>query len=161
MQPLPITVRRSIELIGIFVLGYLIINGREIIMPLIMAFFISIVMLPVYRFLRNRRLGEVLSISLSLLLIVVFVGLLVWFFSSQISRLVADFPQIRENVMLHLHSLSDWINAKTNFSTKNQLNLFNEQSNRLLTYAGGLLSGAAASVTSIFIFVGLLPIYIS
>jgi predicted PurR-regulated permease PerM len=160
MQPLPMTVRRSIELLGVFLLGYLIISGREIIMPLVMAFFIAIVMLPFFRFLRNRRVPEVLAIALSLLMLVVLVGLLVWFFSSQISRLVADFPQIRENVMLHLNSLSAWINSKTNFSTKNQLDLFNEQSNRLLNYAGGLLSGAAASVTSIFIFVGLLPIYI-
>ena len=160
MQPLPLTVRRSIELLGVFLLGYLIISGREIIMPLVMAFFIAIVMLPFFRFLRNRRVPEVLSIALSLLMLVILVGLLVWFFSAQISRLVADFPQIRENVMLHLNSLSAWINEKTNFSTKSQLDLFNEQSNRLLTYAGGFLSGAAASVTSIFIFVGLLPIYI-
>ena len=160
MQALPITVRRAIELVGIFVLGYLIYHGRELLMPLIMAFFIAIVMLPVYRFLRNRRLGEVLSISLSLLLIIIFVGLLVWFFSAQMSRLIADFPQIRENVLLHLNSLSAWINKKTNFSTQNQVALINEQSTRLLNYAGGLLSGAAASITSILIFVGLLPIYV-
>jgi predicted PurR-regulated permease PerM len=110
MQPMPITVRRSIELVGVFVLGYLIISGREIIMPLVMAFFIAIVMLPFYRFLRNRRFPEVLSIALSLLMLVVLVGLLIWFFSSQIARLVSDFPQIRENVMLHLNSLSAWIN---------------------------------------------------
>ena len=160
MQGMPITVRRSIELVGLFVLGYLIVAGRELLMPLVMAFFIAIVLLPFYRLLRNRRVPEVLSIALSLLLLVIIVGLLIWFFSSQISRLVADFPQIRENVMLHLNSLSAWINSKTAFSTKNQLDLINEQSNRLLNYAGGLLTGAAASITSIFIFIGLLPIYI-
>lgn len=160
MQGMPITVRRSIELVGIFILGYLIVVGREIIMPLVMAFFIAIVLLPIFRFFRNRRFPEILSIALSLLVLVVIAGLLVWFFTSQITRLVSDFPQIRENVMLHLNSLSDWINEKTNFSTKNQLALLNEQSARLLNYAGGMLSGAAASVTSIFIFIGLLPIYI-
>lgn len=160
MQGLPLTVRRSIELLGVFLLGYLVVTGREILMPLVMAFFIAIVLQPLFRFLRNRRLPEVLSIALSLLALVILVGLLVWFFSAQISRLVADFPQIKENVMLHLNSLSSWINAKTNFSTKNQLDLINEQSARLLNYAGGLMSGTVASITSIFIFIGLLPIYI-
>jgi predicted PurR-regulated permease PerM len=62
--------------------------------------------------------------------------------------------------MLHLNSLSSWINTKANFSTEKQLQLINEQSNNLLNNAGGMLTGAAASLSSIFIFVGLLPIYI-
>jgi len=82
MQDLPLTVRRSIELLGVFLLGYLVFTGREILMPLVMAFFIAIVLQPFYRFLRNRRLPEVLSISLSLLVLVILVGALLWFFSA-------------------------------------------------------------------------------
>jgi predicted PurR-regulated permease PerM len=160
MKEMPITVRRSIELIGLFVLGYLIIVGKDVIAPILMAFFISIVLLPVYRFFRKKRFPEALSISLSVLLLVIFVGLLIWFFSSQISRLVADFPQIKKNVQIHLNSISAWISDKANFSTKKQVDLINDQSDKLLTYAGNIMSGAAASLTGIFIFVGLLPIYI-
>jgi predicted PurR-regulated permease PerM len=157
---MPITVRRSIELIGLFFLGSIIVTGSGIITPLVMAFFLSILLLPVYRFLRKRKIPEILSISLVILLLFVVVGAIVWFFSSQISRLVVDFPQIKENVMVHLNSLSAWINEKANFSTEKQVQLINEQSNKLLNYAGGMLGGAAASLSSIFIFVGLLPIYI-
>lgn len=160
MQGLPVTVRRSLELIGIYFLGVIIFVGKGIIMPLLTAFFISILLLPSYRFLKKRRLPDILAISLSLLILVIVVALLIWFFSSQVTRLIQDFPQIRENVMKHLQSLSLWINEKTNFSTERQLQLINEQSNKLLNYAGGLLGGAAASLTSIFIFFGLLPIYI-
>ncbi len=160
MQGMPLTVKRSIELVGLFVLGYLLVAGREIVMPLLMAFFISIVLLPTYRFFMNRKLPEVLAIALSLLMLLLIVALLGWFFSAQISRLVADFPQIKENVTIHLNSLSAWVNAKTNYTTERQIQIINEQSNKLLNYAGGLLTGAAASVTSILIFVGLLPIYI-
>lgn len=134
--------------------------GNQIITPLLLAFFISLVLLPVFRFLRAKGFSEVLAVSCSLLLLVVIVVLLGWFFSSQISRLVADFPQIKENVTVHLNALSAWINEKTDFSTERQLQILNEQSNKLLNYAGNLLGGAAASLTSIFILVGLLPIYI-
>ena len=88
----------------------------------------------------------------------VFVVLVGWFFSSQVGRLIADFPQIKSNVQGHLNSLSTWINEKTHFSTERQLQILNEQSEKLLNYAGGMLGGAAASLTSIFILVGLLPI---
>ncbi|MBD0368350.1 MAG: AI-2E family transporter, partial [Flavisolibacter sp.] len=119
-----------------------------------------IVLLPVYRFFRRHKFPETLSIALSVLLLFVILGSVVWFFSSQISRLVADFPQIKENVLVHLHTLSNWVNEKTNFSTERQMSIVNEQSSKMLNSAGNILGGAAASLTSIFIFVGLLPIYI-
>ncbi|HZF66386.1 MAG TPA: AI-2E family transporter [Chitinophagaceae bacterium] len=160
MQPMPITIRRAIEITGLYFLGAIIVVGQNIIAPLLMAFFISIVLLPIYRFLRRKKLPEIVSILISLLALIAMMVLLIWFFSSQLSRLIADFPQIKKNLTLHLNALSSWINQKTNFSTQRQIALINEQSNELLNYAGSMLGGAAASVGSIFIFVGLLPIYI-
>ena len=159
-QAMPLTVRRAIELIGLFTLGTIIVAGRGIITPIVMAFFLSIVLLPIYRFLRKKKIPEVLSIALVILVLFIAVGGVIWFFSNQISRLVSDFPQIKKNVMSHLDTISAWINEKTDFSTEKQVQLINEQSNKLLDSAGGMLGGAAASLSSIFIFVGLLPIYI-
>lgn len=160
MSTLPLTVRRAIELMGVYFLGMIILVGKDVINPLVMAFFFSIMLLPVYRWLRRRRVPETLSIFLALLLLIVIVALIVWFFSSQISRLVADFPQIKANVNAHLASLSSWLDAKTGLSTERQTQLIADQNDKVLNYAGGMLGGAASSVTGILIFVGLLPIYI-
>jgi predicted PurR-regulated permease PerM len=160
MKELPLTVRRSIELIGICLLGALISIGNDIIMPVLMAFFLSIVLLPIYRLLRAWKFPEVLSILLPILLGAVFIGGVVWFFSVQISILANDFPQIQKNINYHLNNLSDWINYKTEFSTQEQIKFLNEQSNKLLINAGNIIGGAAGSITSAFIFIGLVPIYI-
>jgi len=160
MNDLPVTVKRSIELMGLFLIGVLIIVGKGVIAPLLMAFFISILLIPVFRFFRRLKLPEALAIALCLLTVIIVIGLLVWFLSSQVSILLNDFPEIKKNVLLHLQTLSEWVNRKTNFSTERQVTLINEQSNKLLNYAGGMLSGAAASLTSILIFFGLLPIYL-
>jgi predicted PurR-regulated permease PerM len=160
MHNMPITVKRAIELIGLFVLGLVIIYAEQIIMPLIMAFFISIVLLPAYRWLRRKKLPETLAIVLSILLFALIIAGVVWFFSSQVSTLITDFPEIKKNVTIHLNSLSKWIDEKTDVSTKQQVDFLNNQSENLLNSAGGMLSGAALSLTSIFIFVGLLPIYV-
>jgi predicted PurR-regulated permease PerM len=160
MKELPLTVRRSIELIGICLLGALISFGSGIIMPVLMAFFLSIVLLPTYRFLRNKRVPEALAIFLPILLGAIFIGSMVWFFSAQISILAADFPQIQKNISFHLNNLSYWINSKTDFSTQEQIKFLNDQSNKLLVNAGNIIGGAAGSITSGFIFIGLVPIYI-
>ena len=157
---LPLTVRRSIELLGLYLIGALIVVGKNIIMPVLMAFFISIMLLPVYRLLKKKKFPESLAIFLSILLVAVIAAGLVWFFSSQIKGLVADFPEIQNNVSLHLTALSNWINSISDFSTEEQLRFLNEQNAKLLNYAGSMLTGAATSVTGALVFIGLLPIYI-
>lgn len=160
MRELPLTVRRSIELLGLMLLGYLLIIGKDIIMPVLMAFFISIMLLPVYNFFKRRRLPEAISIFLPILLLAVGIGLIVWFFSSQVSDLIADFPQIKKNVTKHLNSLSGWITSITHYSTKQQTRFIDLQANKLLNLGGGLLTGAFGSVSSTLVFIALVPIYI-
>ncbi|WP_018613803.1 AI-2E family transporter [Segetibacter koreensis] len=160
MKELPVSVRRSIELIGLYTCGLIIVEGNGIIAPIVMAFLISIVIFPVYSFFIRKKFPESLSIAISLILLLAIVGGIIWFFSTQISALIDDFPVIKDNVTVHLNSLSEWINRKTNFSTERQLAFINDQSKKLLNYAGGILGGAATSVTSVFVFVGLIPIYV-
>ncbi|RYZ45532.1 MAG: AI-2E family transporter, partial [Chitinophagaceae bacterium] len=57
--------------------------------PLVMAFFLSIILLPIYRKLRKHKVPEGLSIFLAILLLLILLALVIWFFSSQISNLVA------------------------------------------------------------------------
>jgi len=59
-----------------------------------------------------------------------------------------------------LNSLSQWIGKISNYSTTEQVKFINDKSNDLLGMAGKAASGAAVTLSSLFIFVGLLPIYI-
>ena len=160
MNNLPLTVKRSIELLGLVLIIVIIVVGRDIIMPIIMAFFISIVLLPVYRFLKRFKIPEALSIVMPIMLLVIILAGIVWFFSAQVSSLVADFPRIKHNVSIHLKSLSDWISGISNYSTTEQVAFINKNTNDLVSFAGKTASGAALTLSSLFIFVGLLPIYI-
>ncbi len=160
MNEMPITVKRSLELLGLVLVGALFVIASDIIMPVIMAFFISIMLVPIYRFLRKHKFPEVFAIMLPILLVAIFVGLIGWFFSAQIANLVNDFPEIKKNVSLHLHRLSEWISSISHYSSKEQLDFISKKSNDLLAMAGNLASGAALTLSSVFVFVGLLPIYI-
>ena len=160
MKELPITVKRSVELLGLFLLGTILVRGSGIIMPILMAFFISLVLQPLTQFFVRKKVPEALSIFISILLLFLFIALLIWFFSSQIGNLISDFPQIKKNVAVHLNSISNWINSISDYSTKEQVDIINKQSNKLLGMAGTLLGGAAGSLSSVLVFLGLIPIYI-
>lgn len=157
---LPLTVKRSIELLGLMAIVAVMVIGRDIIMPMLMAFFISIMLLPVYRFLKRKKIPESLSIILSILLVALFVALIVWFFSNQIGILVKDFPQIKANVTQHINSLSDWISRITHYDDKQQKAFIQTKSDDLMNMGTSLAGGAAVTLSGIFVFIGLLPIYI-
>src|SRR5690606_40201877 len=106
MEKMPITVKRSLELLGLLLIGVVIVVGNQIIMPLLMAFFISIVLLPVNQFFIRMKLPEPLAIFISILLLAILLAGVVWFFSSHVSALIADFPLLQKNVTLHLNALS-------------------------------------------------------
>jgi predicted PurR-regulated permease PerM len=159
MKELPLTVRRSIELIGLCLCIAVLAIANEIIMPVIMAFFISILLLPVYRFLRRFKVPEPLAIILPILLIFIALAGIVWFFSAQIGILVQDFPEIKANVAKHLQALQEWISSFTDISIGKQKKFITEKSDDLLNMAGKAASGAAVTLTSVFVFVGLIPIY--
>jgi len=156
----PVTVKRSVELLGLCLAGLIIITGSHILMPLLLAFFLSIVLLPVYRFLTKIRFPEVLAITLALLLLMIITGGILWFVSSQFTSLIDDFPAIQKNVLMHLERLGDWVTRQTNFSAENQVQFVKDQSAKLLNSTGAILGTAASSVSSMLIFFGLIPIYI-
>jgi len=160
MSTLPVTVRRAIELMGLYFLGMIIIVGKDVITPIVMAFFLSLMLLPIHRFFTQRKIPETLSIFISILALIIVIGLLIWFFSSQLSHLVSDFPQIKQNIQGHIDELGKWIEVKTGFSTAQQTKLINEQNDKVMNYAGSALGGAASSISGILVFIGLLPIYI-
>lgn len=160
MQQLPITVKRSLELLGLCLIVVVISLGHTIVMPVLMAFFVSIMLLPIFRFLRRKKIPEIAAIILPLLLIFIFIGLIGWFFTVQIGGLVSDFPEIKKNVTLHINDLSDWIQRVSNYSNVEQKNFIQKQSDELLNVAGKAAGGFALGLTGSFVFLGLLPIYI-
>ncbi|MEO5978750.1 MAG: AI-2E family transporter [Chryseolinea sp.] len=160
MKHLPITIQRSIELMGLVLIGTVIIVANTIIMPLLMSFFLSLLLMPVFRFFRKFKLPEAIAIFLPIFFLTAIIILVAWLFSSQVAILLKDIPQITQNVTRHLDNFSLWISNSFGFSATDQLKFITVQSNKLFNSAGSVLRGTAGPLTSTIVFFALLPIYI-
>jgi predicted PurR-regulated permease PerM len=160
MNEMPITVRRSLEALGLLAVCLLIIYGRDVVMPLMMAFFISLLILPIFRWLNNHRIPEILAIVGSIIVFLLIVAGIGFFLSYQIAQLLKDLDTIQTNLMLHWNKVSDWLNAKLHFSADQQLSMVKKQLGGLGGSIASYLQGAAVTLTGILVFVGLIPIYI-
>src|ERR1043165_7994176 len=115
MRGMPITVRRSIELLGICLVGLVIVTGQAVIMPLLMAFFISLLLLPIMRWLQRRKIPEIAAIVMCIGALFLAVAGIIAFLSFQIGGFLSDFDSIQKNLTLHWNNLSEWISNKTHF----------------------------------------------
>jgi predicted PurR-regulated permease PerM len=160
MNELPVTVRRSIELLGIFAVGFIIAAGRNIIMPLLLAVFLSILVLPVFRLFRRSGAPEVPAIIISMIAMSLVAGGVGWLLYRQASSLLQDMPVISGNVTRLLDRVSIWVSKVFGYSADEQLKIIDQNSSRLLTIAGAAAKQLASSLSSWFVFFGLLPVYI-
>lgn len=160
MNNLPITVRRSIEVLGLLAVFVLISQGKDVLMPIILAAFLSLLLLPVYRWLRARGIPNFFAILIAVLLLLVVIAAVGIFLSSQVAALLNDIPAMKTNLTAHWRTISTWIESKWDVSVSKQLDIINDQLGHIGDNLSGVLQNAVLSVTNIFIFVGLVPIYI-
>ncbi len=160
MQEIPLSIKRSIELLGLCAVFALVYLGQDIVTPLLLAFLISILLMPVFGFFRRLRFPEALAIVTSIIIAALAVLLIVGFFSFQVGRLVSDWPELEKNLTAHWTTLSNWIADKTQLSTREQMAMLQKQSKGMANNMGTYLGSAFSSLGGAFIFFGLLPIYI-
>ena len=159
IQQLPLTVKRSIELLGLVLLGFVIVQFQDVIMPILMALVASIALLPIYRFLIRKKIPNSIAISLTLLLMIVVLVVIVVLISAQLAPLIENFAIIKKNVVNHINVISNWLSNKTGISTVEQTQIIQKQTNSFIDSAGDYLNNAMGSVSSALVFFGLFPIY--
>lgn len=160
MNTVPLTIKRSIELLGLCAIFGIMSVAANVITPLLIAFFVSILLMPVFGFFRRLRFPEILAIVSSIGIAAIVIGGIVAFFSFQVSDLVSDIPQLKKNSTAHWQTLSKWISSKTHYSRSEQLEAIQTQAGNLTDNVGAYFQTVFSSLTSAFIFLGLLPIYI-
>ncbi|GAA4463385.1 AI-2E family transporter [Nemorincola caseinilytica] len=160
MKEMPLTVRRSIEALGICAAGAIVVLGQSVIMPLLMAFFISLLLLPVLRWFTARKVPEIIAICLCILLFVVVIAGIATLLSIQIAGFLSDLDTIRKNLTLHWNKLSTWISTHAHVSVTQQMAMIKKQGAGLGNNVSGYFSTAFASLSNIFVFLGLIPIYV-
>ena len=160
MKEMSITVRRSIELLGLCAVGVIIVTGQAVIMPLLMAFFIAILLLPLFRFFRKIHIPEVIAIVLCIATLFVVIGGIITLLSSQIAVLVNDIDPIKKNITIHWNNISAWISTKLHYTAGEQLVMLRKQGENMGENVAGYFRNFFVSLSGVFVFLGLLPIYI-
>jgi len=155
----PFYVKLSLNLISLSILAVVLILGSNIIVPIFFAILLANLLLPVTRFLAARKFNHTLSILLPVALSVILGVGVIYLMSIQVLHFMDDVPALKERVNEVSDSLQRWIKESTNIPVRRQNQYLNETVDDLKERAPQLVGKTFVSVTSVLIYVVLLPLY--
>lgn len=135
---------------------------REIVIPLLFAAFLAIVLLPVVKWLEDRRIGTTFAILIVLIVSIVVIGLLIWLVINQIIGLVNDLPNLQSKFMNFIMNASQMMEDKLNIAADDQNRMLADAMKTVSTYLGDILlstTNAISTLVQIPIYIFLFLIY--
>ena len=147
-------------LVILVLLGYLVIEGKELLSPLIFSCLFSILLLPLAGFMERRlRFKRGLASILSVLMLLGTVSLIVYVIAVQLSSLSDDWPQFKMQLNSSFTNLQHWVSDTFHIKVSKQLAYANTAMGKLLDSGTTVLGGTILSLSSFLLFLVFTFIY--
>ncbi|MFD0750046.1 AI-2E family transporter [Mucilaginibacter calamicampi] len=160
----PFYERLALILIGFVVLGYLIVQGKELLDPLMFGFLFAILLLPLSNFFERKwRMPRSVSSFLSVILLVGMVTAILYLIGAQISRLTADWPMLKNQLTQSIDDLSHWIEGRLQINLESQKTLVDDTAKKLISSGSQVITttfGAVSSLVLFYVFIMIFTFFI-
>ena len=149
----PFYERLALVLIGFCILGYLVIVAKELLDPLMFGFLFAVLLLPLADFLEKKlRLPRSASSFVSILLMVGFIGGILYLVGSQISNLASDWPMLKKQVDQSVEGLQLWVQNAFHIDTTKQMTYVDNTARKIMASGGAVLGTTFGAISSLMLF---------
>lgn len=154
-QTYPFYVKLSCILISIVILGFLAIIGEQILIPMVLGLLISILLMPLSRFMEKRlRFPRSLSSILASLLALAIIGGVIYVLSLQVAKLANDWPSFQKQFTDLIDDLQGWISRTFGVRRKDQLLYLNDTAKKSISTGTAILERALKSIGYVLMLTG-------
>jgi putative permease len=140
-------------LVVLIAIGYLVIQGKQILSPLIFSCLFSILLLPIASFM-EKKLGfrRGLAAIVSVLLLLIFVAAIIYFIAIQMRDMADDWPQFKVQLNSSIASIQHWIAIRFHVNSTKQLAFLKSAGEKFLDSGTVVLGITIVSLSSIILF---------
>ncbi len=159
-KSLPFYHKLASVLVSLIAIGYLVIEGKELLSPLIFSCLFSILLLPLAAFMEKKlRFRRGLASILSVLLLLAAVATVVYIVGVQMSNLADDWPQFKMQLNNSLSDIQHWIASKYHINASKQLTYVKSATNNVLATGTAVVGVTIVSLSSLLLFLVFTFIY--
>ena len=155
----PFLNKLALVLFCIIALGYILYVGQEVIIPIALSIALAILLLPMNTFLERHRISRVISIIISIFASLLIIAGIIYFFSREIAKFIADIPRIKGQLQHHLFTVQKWVYTQFHLTNSEQTQYFNKATAEIQDNKGGFIGATFLTITNSIMFLVFLPIY--
>jgi predicted PurR-regulated permease PerM len=150
---IPFYIKLAAVLFSLIALGFIVIVAKEILAPLIFSCLFSILLLPVAAFFELKlRLPRSAASMVAVVLLLSFIGLLIYFIGTQLADLFKEWPQFQAQIKNSLWEFRGWVQDNFHITRGKQLRVANEATSKVLAPDTAAVGATVLSVSGILLF---------
>lgn len=150
LSSVPFIIKLACVLISVISLVYISIIGKSILVPFIIGFLISMLLLPVANFQeRKLKFPRIVSSLTSPILFVIAVLGIGYLIGTQIVKFTDDIPEFQQQVEQLFHKGTDFVNDKFGVSEAEQIQYINKNAESTIKKGSEMVGGVLLSFTGI------------
>jgi predicted PurR-regulated permease PerM len=156
----PFYIKLAAVLFSLIAIGFIVIMAKEILAPLIFSCLFSILLLPVAAFFEYKlRLPRSAASMAAVVLLLTFIGVLIYVIGSQIADLFKEWPQFQAQIKNSLWEFRGWVQENFHIARGKQLQVANEATSKVLAPDTAAVGATVLSVSAILLFLVFTFIY--
>lgn len=153
---IPLHARWAFTLFTLIALGFLIIEGKQILCPLVFAMLFSLLLLPASQFFEDRfRFHRSVASMMSVFLMLCLIAGVLYLVGSQLSDLLDDWPQLKSQLTNSFNNLLNYVRVNFHVTTRQQNSIVNSAASKISDGGTGTTSAIGVTVltaSSILLF---------
>src|SRR5690606_2837397 len=138
----------------------ILVYAKPFLVPIAFAAVLSMVLLPVTKWLQRKGINKVVSILLSVFTLVAFFALLIFFISFQVSSIAGDATKLEEQLTGKYHQVQKYVSEQLNISPEKQEQMIKQQQSSSSGQMGVKIAGFLGGLGSFMANTLLVLVYI-
>ena len=155
LKKYPFYIKSTVVLLGLTLFVYAMFSLKEILIPIAFSLMLAILLNPLCNWFVKKRTPRVLSIILSLLTAIFFVGGIAYFLSSQIAGFSDELPLLKKKITELFAQLQTTIDQRLNINLQKQNEWIGSAGTSMQPFIGQTLGTVVSSLALVI----LLPVY--
>ncbi|MFT3701731.1 MAG: AI-2E family transporter [Agriterribacter sp.] len=156
----PFYTKLAMILLSIYLIGYLAIQGKELLSPFIIAMLFAIMLLPAANFFEKKlRFSRTLSTFTSIFMLLGVILFLLYLLGSQLSTVADDWPVFKEQLMHTLDTTRTWLSHNMHIDSKKQITYIQDATSKIISSSTVILGTTVISASSLLLFLVFILIY--
>ncbi len=151
--------RLSYQLLMILLIGFFIIVGRSVLVPIYFSILLAILLLPVTNFLEKIYIPATLANFIAVIAALAVIAAIIYFLSAQMAIFLNDIGSIKSHLLTHIQTFQDWVAVKLHLTGAQQKTLIDNASENVRNSGGQIIENTFFTVTETVVMVILISIY--